>query len=356
MTPNDSARAIRQGTTLADVAKDIGLSPSTVSRALDPNRHTLVSAETRRRVAEAAERLGYRPDLQARSLMTGRTQTIVVIAPDLGNPWVTPILHGVASRVAVEGIVPIIGETNDDSAVLGDLINHMLSRRVDAIVILAARRGDTELIESAGRIVPTVVAARPLQDVSVPVVTHDDRAGGAMVAEHFAALGHSRVAQLRGPSDVVNFPLRFEGFTAVAKRKKLRRVHIRDEAVFPTFDEGYRLMNILLETADELPTAVFAHNDAMAIGAIAAAVERNLRVPEDMSIAGYNDMPLTGFLAPSLTTVRYPSWEVGHQAGDVVIRLLDGEEGVTSIILDPVFVPRDSTGEPRRTTRASRAS
>jgi LacI family transcriptional regulator len=288
--------------------------------------------------------------------MTGRTQTIVVIAPDLGNSWVTPILHGVASRVAVEGIVPIIAETNDDSTVLRDLISHMLSRRVDAIVILAARRGDAELIESAGRIVPTVVAARPLPDLSVPVVTHDDRAGGAMIAEHFAALGHSRVAQLRGPSAVVNFPLRSEGFAAVAKRKKLRRFYVRDEAVFPTFEEGYRLMNILLETATELPTAVFAHNDAMAIGAIAAAVDNHLRVPEDISIAGYNDMPLTGFLAPSLTTVRYPGWEVGHQAGDVVLRLLDGEEGVTSINLDPIFVPRRSTSEPGQSTRASRAS
>ena len=356
MTDQTPPRPIRLSTTLADVARDVGLSTSTISRALDPNRHSLVSSETRKRVVEAAERLGYRPDLQARSLMTGRTYTVVVIAPDLGNPWVTPILHGAASRVAVEGFVPIIAETNDDSAVMADLINHMLSRRVDAIIMLAARRSDAGIIESAGRIVPTVVAARPLPDLSVPVVTHDDRAGGAMMAAHFAELGHSRVAQLRGPSDVLNFPLRSEGFMSVAKSKRLRRVYVRAEAHLPTFDEGYRLMKVMLETESKLPTAVFAHNDEMAVGAIAAAKQHNLKVPEDISIAGYNDMPLTGFLEPSLTTVRYPGWDVGHMAADVVIRLLEGEEDVNSVSLDPTFVPRSSTAEPGRRSPVSRAS
>ena len=184
----------------------------------------MVNPKTRELIAEAAERLGYRPHLPARSLMTGRTQTIVVIAADLGNPWVTPILHGVASRVAVDGIVPIIAETNNDSRVLAELIDHMLARGVDAIIVLAAQRQDAEVIEAAGRIVPTVVAARNLLGVSVPVVTHDDRRGGEMVAEHFADLGHKLVAQLLGPSAVVNFNLRNEGFSAVLKRRRLRQI------------------------------------------------------------------------------------------------------------------------------------
>lgn len=343
MQPSRNPAPIRFRATLADLARDVGLSSSTVSRALDPSRSSMVNAKTRERIAEAAERLGYRPHLPARSLMTGRTQTIVVIAADLGNTWVTPILHGVASRVAVEGIVPIIAETNDDSRVLAELIDHMVARGVDAMIVLAARRQDTQVIESAAQIVPVVVAARTLLDVSVPVVTHDDRRGGELVAEHFADLGHERVAQLLGPSEVMNFLLRSEGFSGVAKRRRLRQFAIRDEAVLPTFDEGSRLMSRLLDTASELPTAVFAHNDAMAIGAIAASRGRGLRIPEDISVAGYNDMPLTGFLAPGLTTVRYPSWEVGHAAAEVVLRLLAGEQGVQSICLDPTFIPRGST-------------
>jgi LacI family transcriptional regulator len=341
----------RFGPTLADIADDVGLSSSTVSRALDPRRSLMVNPKTRELVAEAAERLGYRPHLPARSLMTGRTQTIVVIAADLGNPWVTPILHGVASRVAVDGIVPIIAETNNDSQVLAELVNHMLARGVDAIIVLAAQRQDAEVIESAGRIVPTVVAARNLLGVSVPVVTHDDRRGGEMVAEHFADLGHKLVAQLLGPSAVVNFNLRNEGFSAVAKRRRLRQSSSRDEAVQPTLEEGSRLMTGLFDSASELPTAVFAHNDAMAIGAMAAIREHKLRIPEDISVSGYNDMPLTEFLAPSLTTVHYPGWEVGHAAAEVALRLLAGEEGVESVCLDPTFIPRGSTrrlGDQRR--------
>ena len=303
----------------------------------------MVNTKTRERIAEAAERLGYRPHLPARSLMTGRTQTIVVIAADLGNPWVTPILHGLASRVAVDGLVPIIAETNNDSHVLGELINHMLARGVDAIVILAAQRQDVEVIEYAGRIVPTVVAARTLLGVSVPIVTHDDLRGGKMVAEHFAELGHKLVVQLPGPSDVRNFLLRSEGFATVVKRRRLRELSIRDEAIQPTLEEGSRLMAELFDSASELPTAVFAHNDAMAIGAMAVIRERGLEIPEDISVAGYNDMPLTELLAPSLTTVHYPGWEVGNAAGDVALRLLAGEQGVESVCLDPVFIPRKST-------------
>lgn len=329
--------------TLADVANDLGLSSSTVSRALDPNRSTMVNKATRERIVEAAERLGYRPDIQARSLMTGRTQTIVVIAADLGNRWVTPILHGVASRVSIEGIVPIIAETNDDSRVLDELIDHMLSRRVDAMIVLGARRGDGPSIEAAAQMVPMVVAARPLENVSVPVVTHDDRRGGEMVGEHFAELGHRVVAQLLGPGAVLNFPLRNEGFTSAIESAGIRQLPTIDEALRPTYAEGSRLMHRLLDGTTEIPTAVFAHNDPMAIGAMAAIRDRGLRIPEDISIAGYNDMPLTSLISPGLTTVRYPGWEVGHAAAEVALRLFEGETMVESVSLDPVFMPRAST-------------
>ncbi len=295
---------------------------------------------------EAAGRLGYRPDVQARSLMTGRTQTIAVIAADLGNTWVTPIVHGIASRVSVEGIVPIIAETNDDSAVLANLIDHMLSRRVDGMIILAARLPDAAVISSAARIVPLVVAARGLPAVDVPSVTVDDRLGGEVVAEHFADLGHQVVAQLMGPPDVSNFSLRREGFSAAAKRRGLRELPILGEAALPTQEEGRRLMHQLLTDATGRPTAVFAQNDPMAVGAIVALRELGFAVPDDISIAGSNDMPLTEVLTPGLTTVRYPGWEVGHAAAAVAIRLLDRAEHVDSVILDPVLVPRASTTAP----------
>ena len=278
--------------------------------------------------------------------MTGRTQTIVVIAANLGNPTITPVLHGVASRSAVEGLVPIIAETNEDSDFLVELVDHMLSRRVDAIIVMGAKRRDTEAIESAARLVPVVVAFRPLLDVSVPVIMVDDRKGGELVAAHFADLRHEAVAQLRGPADVMNFMLRAEGFSEAAREAGLDLVPGPGQAEIPTFEEGQRLMKELLDSGGHMPTAIFAHNDPMAIGAMSVLKERGLRVPEDISIAGYNDMAFTAFLSCPLTTVRYPGWDVGHAAADAAIRLLAGEENVASVCLEPVFVPRDSTTSP----------
>lgn len=334
----------RLDATLADVAAEVGLHPSTVSRALDPARAYMVKEPTRTRIIEAAERVGYRPHMAARSLMTGRTSTVAVIAADLGNTWVTPIIHGIASRVSVEGSVPIIAETEDDPGRLADLIDHMLSRRVDAIIVLAARSQDAETITAAGRIVPTVVAGRPLRGVDIPVVTSGDELGGRLVAEHFSALGHRRVAQLRGPSEVLSFPLRDEGFSAAVKEADLTELRIDEEGDYPRLEDGARLARVLLdEYGDDPPTAVFAHNDLMAIGALSVLRERGLRVPDDISVAGYNGTPLTGHLTPGLTTVKYPGWEVGHTAAEVALRLVEDEQPLDSLALVPILIPRGST-------------
>ncbi len=336
----------RRNATLADIAAELDLHPSTVSRALDPAKAAMVKAPTRRRIVETADRLGYRPNLAAKGLKEGRTATIAVIAADLGNPWVTPIIHGLTSRMTSSGSVPVIAETGDDSSTLAALLDHMVARRVDAIVVLAARRADREIIEATSRLVPTVVAARPLEDIGVPVVRERSRLGGRLLAEHFAELGHRRVAQLRGPEEVLNFPNRAEGFSARASEMGLEEATPRLVAARPTIDEGSRLMDELLDRGP-LPTAVFAHNDLLAVGAVAALRRRAQSVPDDVSVAGYNDMPLTEHLDPALTTVRFPGWQVGHEAATVALSLAAGEPRFGDVALDPEFVPRRSTAPPR---------
>ncbi len=304
----------------------------------------MVNEATRKRVIAAAEQVGYRPNLAARSLMTGRTATVAVIAADLGNPWITPIIHGIASRVHQDGVVPIVAETNDDSTVFSELLDHMISRRVDAVIVLASRSGDEELIRSAAREVPTVVAARPLPGAGVSSVTADGEMGGRLVASHLADLGHELVSQLRGPSDVANFPARDRGFSSTARSRGLRESVLDDEATSPRFEDGARLMELLLQqAAGDMPTAVFAHNDAMALGALSVARRHGLAVPGDIAVVGFNNSPLTEHLTPGLTTVHYPGWEVGHEAADAAMRILDGERSAVSIELDPELVVRGST-------------
>ena len=328
--------------TLNDVARASGVHPSTVSRALDPSQHSRVRAETRQRIIEVADSLGYRPDLVARSLQSGRTGTVGVILADLGNTFVTPLVHGIAASLESAQALPTIAETQDDHARMRNILDHMLSRRVDGIIAVAARAADQEALEAAAKVVPVVLASRPLEDTSLAIITHDDREGGRLVAEHLYQLGHQTVAQLQGPDDVLNFPRRAEGFRAVAAARGMSEATIDDCAERPAADEGERLMELLLDNSPQLPTAVFAHNDLMALGALSALRQRSLRVPEDISLVGFNDLPFVRHLTPPLSTVRMRILDLGKAAGDTVVRMLAGEDP-TNTTLGVSLIPRGSS-------------
>jgi len=340
--PSGSARRSNGGVTLFDVARLAGVHPSTVSRALDPLQRKRVKEPTRRLIMDAAARLGYRPDLIARGLRNGRTATVGVIAADLGNNFVTPIIHGLTGSIETTGMLPLIAETQDDHDRFAIILDHMLSRRVDAIVVIAARTGDQAILESAGKLVPIVIAARPMNRTVLPQVIHDDRRGGQLVAEHFHELGHKLVAQLHGPVDVGNFPRRAEGFSEVCRAAGLNEVVLPGRAEFPKIYDGERLMQELLERSGPFPTAVFAQNDNIAIGALSQLRSAGRKVPGDVSLAGYNDLPMVDQLCPPLTTVLYPSLEVGKAAGNMVRQLLDGETP-TDLTLEPRLIVREST-------------
>jgi LacI family transcriptional regulator len=340
---DDSQRPapLRAEVTLIDVAREAGVHASTVSRALDPTKAHRVRETTRDQIHEVADRLGYRPHLIARGLQSGRTSTIGFIAADLGNTFVTPIIHGLTGSIADAGMLPVIAETEDDHARFAAILDHMLSRRVDGIVAAAARAGDREILESAARIVPVILAARPLEGSSLPQVVHDDHKGGRMVAEHLGDLGHRTVVQLPGPPDVANFPRRANGFSEHARQIGMEELSVPGVARMPTAAEGRRLMEGLLDQGSA-PTAVFAHNDWMALGALAGIRAHGLDVPENISLVGYNDLPTVGFVTPPLTTLRYPSLEIGRAAGDLMTELLGGGEPDRHN-LEPELIVRSST-------------
>lgn len=328
--------------TLNDVARAADVHPSTVSRALDPDKSGRVKEATRLHIIEVADKLGYRPDLVARGLKSGKTGTIGVIAADLGNTFVTPIIHGVAASLEKAGALPTLAETQDDHPRMVNILDHMMSRRVDGIIAFAARQADKEALERANQVVPVVLAGRPLDDTDLVQVVQDNEAGGRLVADHLYSLGHEIVAQLRGPDDVANFPRRARGFTSTALAHGMRELPFAESAERPVIDEGHRLMDLLLDTSPDLPTAVFAHNDLMALGALSSLRNRGIRVPEDVSLVGYNNLPTTAFLTPPLTTVRYQSFEVGRLAGKTIMELLAGESP-ESVLLEPRLVSRGST-------------
>ena len=341
---NGSTRA--GGVTLKDVAQAAGVHPATVSRALDPAKTWLVTPSTRARVESAARDLGYRPDIVARSLRSGSTKTVGIVVADLCNPFAGEIIHGVAGFLYPRNYVPLIIETSYDPARLRVALDALRSRRVDAVVITVARGDDAETILDVARSgLHVVLAVRHLPGSGLPAVVHDDSGGGRLVAEHLLALGHRVLGELPGDQEAQPFLERGRGFrAAVAAGGGVVRA-LDGVAAQPTAEEGHRLTERYLAADGGLPTAFFAHNDAMAIGAIDALRKAGLRCPEDVSVVGYNDAPLSDHVRPPLTTVRYPSDEVGRFAAAMTLsHIADPERPGEHVSFPAELVVRGSTG------------
>ncbi len=335
--------------TLKDIAQATGLNASTVSRALDPSKSHLVRKETAALVRQTAERLGYRGDRVAGALRRGATGTVGVIVADLANPFITPIIHGIARALAPHNILAMVVETDDQSARIDACLSHLLSRRADAIVVAAARFADQAALEDAARDAPVLLAARGIPSSLIPQVLHDDRGGGVLAARHLAELGHTRVTQLRGPADVSNFMYRHNGFSEECKSQGVELVELPATAPRPTIAGGEQLARLLLELhGNDLPTAVFAHNDLMALGALSVFRDHSIECPEHVSLVGYNDSEALEHLNPPLTSLVYPGMEVGLEAGELALKLIADRNYDTGDHLCPTELrARASTAAPR---------
>ena len=192
---------------------------------------------------------------------------------------------------------------------------------------------------------PTVLAVRRWANSKITNVSHNDVDGGRLAAEHLLSLGHTRVAQLVGPPDIGSFEDRTRGFAEQISQAGGECIAITGDVHLPTFDAGRELMTTLLDMTDEeMPTAAFAQNDSMAVGAMHVARERGVSCPEDISIVGYNDVPLTAHLSPGLTTIRLPGYEAGRIAAELVVSLIEEPElAPSSVMLAPELIVRQST-------------
>lgn len=343
--------------TLKDVADAVGVNISTASRALSSDRSSLVNDATRAKVVEAAERLGYRGNVQASALRRGRTGAIGVIVADLSNPFIGPVIRGVANGLGGRGLLPIMTESRDSSDELRRICDRLLAQRVDGIIITAGRYRDRTRLKLLAEETPTVLAVRQLPSSGIPTISHDDVTGGKLAAEHLLALGHRQVAQLMGPTDIWSFEGRAKGFRQTIENAGGQCIDVEAAIHLPTVEAGIELTDIMLDkTGSSIPTAVFAHNDSIAIGTIGALRRRGFDCPEDISVVGYNDVPLTGHVMPPLTTVRLPAYDLGRLAAELVVTLIDGTRNETkagdrtetagsirTVTLAPELVVRDST-------------
>jgi LacI family transcriptional regulator, galactose operon repressor len=334
-----------RGVTLKDVARAAGVHTSTASRALDPVTSRRISDETVRRVRRIAEELGYSPDMVARGLKRGRTTTIGVVVADLENPFIGPVIRGIAGSLEDQGFVALVAETLDDQRRFARLLDHLVGRRVDAIITTAARYDDAALLQRAWELGPPIVlAVRTLPNTPLPSVVPDDRLGATLAVDHLYELGHRVCAQLTGALDISSFVDRSRAYDERTAELGMHDVSVAESGRAPNVAEGRRLMELTL-AGTARPTAVFAHNDLLAVGAIDAIRAAGLHCPRDISVFGFNDGPLADHVSPSLSTIRMPMLELGRKSAEVAIELIEGPVGgATRITFPPKLVLRGSTG------------
>jgi LacI family transcriptional regulator len=326
---------------MRDVAERAGVSVTTVSHVINETRP--VSDELRERVLVAINELGYQPNILARSLRRGKTHTIGMIVPDSANPFFAEVARGIEDTSFKHGYNLVLCNSDGDLSKETIYIDVLTEKRVDGILFVAAGTSTEHIRSLRERGMPLVVVDRELPGVAVDSVLTDNARGGWLATSHLIELGHRRIGCITGPSDVTPSADRITGY-----RQALREAGIPLDAALIVkgdfqFESGYRAAHQLL-AMDDPPTAFFACNDLMAVGAISAALERGYRVPIDLSVVGFDDVPLASFNNPPLTTIAQPKYEMGVLAATMLLeRLGDGDMAPRRQLLDTSLLIRQST-------------
>jgi LacI family transcriptional regulator len=302
--------------TIRDVARRARVSVATVSRVL--NEKDAVRNETRQRVRSAVERLGYVPHGAARSLITRRTNTIGVLLPDMHGEFFSELIRGIDATVRRAGYHLIVSSSHGDRGEMGAMLRAMRGR-VDGLIVLSPDMSVPALRSSIPDSLP-VVLLNSVSDGKSPfdLINLDNARGAYAMVEHLASLGHRRIAFIRGPVPNTDASERLRGY-----RDAMRALSLdwTEELEFPgnfREDAGYRAGQRIAGIPNP-PTAIFAANDAMAIGCLAALREAGKSVPGDFALAGFDDIPIASFISPALTSVRVSIAELGASAAERVL-------------------------------------
>lgn len=308
--------------TLKDLARKLGVHVSTVSRALDQRSSGRLAPQMVAKIRRAASRAGYRPNSAARALKTRRSRTVGVIVPDIADPAFPPIIRGIEDGLARSDYVAILGNTDGNPRRHERIVEAMRARGVDGLILASVLRKDVVTARlTAG--IPVVTVSRQTDSPMFSAVLHDEDDGFRLVLAHLASLGHRSIATIAGPQTLSTGHNRHAAFLRHAKLLGFGAAPLVASAKAFKETEGERCTEELLVKGKRF-TAIVCANDRLAIGAIAALRRHGLRCPEDISVTGFNDMPLVDRLSPPLTTVRAQHGRAGHAAAEIVVEMIEG--------------------------------
>jgi DNA-binding LacI/PurR family transcriptional regulator len=328
--------------TLEEIAKATGFSVPTVSRVLTNSKYP-VNATTRSLIKQAAEAMGYRPNIAARSLRTDQTNTVGIIADDLLSPFVPSIVRGIQDYLKPFDYLSLIINSDWDPNVEQEAINTLVSRPVDGLIFVEySHLAVSESLERSKK--PYIFVHRLFGSSVLNSVVPDDFYGASLAVRHLVALGHRRIAYINGPEGWYSAKRRLAGYKSELAAHNLDF----DPALLQPGDWEYEggctaAQNLLAVTPR--PTAIFAANDLMALGAIGAIQDAGLNVPGDIAVIGYDNRDFTRIFRPRITTVSMPVYEMGRTAAELLLRQIeDGRQETPEIQVKGRLVIRETCG------------
>ena len=323
------------------IAKEAGVSVNTVSRAL--NNKPDINPTTRRKILKIAKELGYVPNLLAKSLKSGETKTIGVIVSNLFNPFFGPVVYGIDEKIRKKGYSIIICNSDSDYKREEEAIATLVKKRVDGILITPVKRSslDASFLEKTK--IPCVLMMSQFKAKNFDYVGFDDKMGTFLATEHLIKKGHKKILYLSGPPSFSLSQDRLIGYKRALNKYGIKIEKSLIRSVTPKLEEGYKVVKELLSKKFDF-TAIVAFNDYIALGAMKAIFEHNLKIPDDIALVGHDDIEFASLATVPLTTVRLPKHLLGEKAAEILLSKMKGrKKKAQHFFLKPELVIREST-------------
>jgi len=335
---------MKKKSTIYDVAKIAGVSPSTISRVM--NTPEIVAEDTRQRVMNAVKELAYIPNMMAANMPRRRTNYIGLIIPDVTNIFFSNLVRGVQDVCEKNGYSVLVVNSDDSQEKEGRYLKLLYSRRVDGVILTVAGYREEEFPEeelSLLKKMNIVLIDREINGMTTPIVKVNNFAGAYSAVKYLLTMGHKKIMYLAGIKGTKTNQEREKGYLSALKeariswKKELTADFRLDTAYHKIMYHWPQLKN-----SDEPPTAIFAANDLMAIGALKAFTQLKIRVPEDISIIGFDNIPFSDCTYPPLTTIAQPTYQMGQKAVETLLKLIDKKKIKKSVEFETKLIERDS--------------
>ncbi|HCW7018708.1 TPA: DNA-binding transcriptional regulator CytR [Citrobacter farmeri] len=337
MKPNKQTAAA----TMKDVAMKAKVSTATVSRALmNPDK---VSQSTRNRVEQAAVEVGYLPQATGRNVKRNESRTILVIVPDICDPFFSELIRGIEVTAASHGYLVLIGDCAHQNQQEKTFVNLIITKQIDGMLLLGSRLPFDASIEEQRNLPPMVMANEFAPELELPTVHIDNLTAAFNAVNYLHELGHQRIGCIAGPEEMPLCHYRLQGYVQALRRCGVTvEPHYIARGDF-TFEAGGNALRQLFELPQP-PTAVFCHSDVMALGALSWAKRQGIKVPDDLSIIGFDNIALAEFCDPPLTTVAQPRFEIGREAMLLLLDQIHGQNvNSGSRLMDCELILRGTT-------------